>query len=144
VSTNCSLHCFAGGFSTPNSTLSYGPLVHPFFTSQIAVNFTHRVAGLVVTIFVAWLTMRVLRSSEPALRCLGLILIYSLLLQACLGAITIWSRTAPFPMTLHVAFSAVTLVSCLRVTLNAHRILVPRGSESMASRTPGAPERATA
>jgi heme A synthase len=144
VSTNRSLHRFAGGLSVPNSTLPYGRLVRPFFTSQIALNFTRRAAGLAVIIFVARLAKRILRSSEPALRCPGLILLCSLLLQACLGAIAICSRTYPVPTTLHIALGAVTLVSCLRVNLNTHRILVPRGSESMASRTPGAPERATA
>jgi heme A synthase len=63
----------AGGLAIPDFPLSYGRLVPPFFTSPIFFNYGHRVTGLVVMVFVVWLSCRALgprcESFAPLSRC---------------------------------------------------------------------------
>jgi len=46
-----------------------------------------------------------------------------LVVQICLGAITIWSDRAVLPTTSHVALGAAVLATGLTLTLRAYRIL---------------------
>lgn len=117
-----------GGLSIPDFPLSYGRLAPPFFTAPILFNYAHRLAGLAVIVCVLWYGSRVLRiaSSESSLRIPAFLLIGSLLVQVVLGAATIWSRKAPIPTTLHVMCGALTLASCVWLSMSVFRILSPR------------------
>jgi cytochrome c oxidase assembly protein subunit 15 len=117
-----------GGLSIPDFPLSYGRVIPPFFNGPILFNYTHRIAGLVVIVFVLWFVKKTLSiaRSQSSLRTPALILIGSLLVQVVLGAITIWTHKAPIPTTLHVACGAFTLATCLWLTLNTFRIVSPR------------------
>jgi len=117
-----------GGLSIPDFPLAYGHLVPPLFTLPVLFNYAHRIAGLVVILFVIWFAARVLRisRSESRLRTPAFVLIGSMVLQVVLGAITIWARKAPIPTTLHVACGALTLATCLWLMLTTFRIVSPR------------------
>jgi cytochrome c oxidase assembly protein subunit 15 len=117
-----------GGLSIPDFPLAYGRIVPPFFNGPILFNYTHRIAGLIVIVFVIWFTKRMLgiARSRSGLRAPAVILLGSLLVQIVLGAITVWTRKAPIPTTLHVACGAFTLATCLWLTLNTFRTVAPR------------------
>ena len=116
------------GLAIPDFPLSYGHLMPPFFTRQIAIHFAHRVWALVVTFFVMWLAGRILRGYEKTLRRAAIFLLAVLGVQIFLGAQTIWSSRAPVVTTLHVAGGALTLAASLYLTLRAYRILLPRAA----------------
>ena len=114
----------SAGLVIPDFPLSFGQLVPPFFNQYIAVNFAHRCGAIVVTAMIVWTVARVMRSHRdvaPLRRpALGLFLL--LVMQVCLGALTIWSNRSVLPTTSHVAIGAAVLASSLALTLRAYKI----------------------
>ncbi len=115
----------SAGLVIPDFPLSFGYLVPPYWNEYIAVNFAHRCGAVVVTAMVLWTVARVLRTHREvgALRRPALGLFLLLVIQICLGAITIWSDRAVLPTTSHVAVGAAVLATSLTLTLRAYRIL---------------------
>ena len=115
----------SAGLVIPDFPLSFGYLVPPYWNEYIAVNFAHRCGAVVVTAMVVWTVARVLRthSEVAALRRPALGLFLLLVVQICLGAITIWSSRMVIPTTSHVAVGAAVLATSLALTLRAYRIL---------------------
>src|SRR6266852_1996508 len=115
----------SAGLVIPDFPLSFGQLVPPFFNEYVAINFAHRCGAVVVTAMVLWTVARVIRTHREvaALRrpVLGLFLL--LVLQICLGALTIWSSRSVLPTTSHVAIGAAVLATSLTLTLRAYHIL---------------------
>ena len=113
------------GLVIPDFPLSFGYLIPPYWDEHIAVNFAHRCGAVVVTAMVLWTVARVLRTHREvgALRRPALALFLLLVVQICLGAITIWSDRAVLPTTSHVALGAAVLATGLTLTLRAYRIL---------------------
>jgi heme A synthase len=71
-----------------------------------------------------------------ALRRPALGLLILLVVQICLGAITIWSGRMVIPTTSHVAVGAAVLATSLTLTLRAYHILgVPNRAHAIESRT---------
>ncbi len=122
----------SAGLVIPDFPLSFGQLVPPFFNEYIAVNFAHRCGAIVVTAMIVWTVARVMRSHRDvaALRRPALGLFLLLVMQICLGALTIWSNRSVLPTTSHVAIGAAVLATSLALTLRAYKIF-------------GLPERAT-
>ncbi len=122
----------SAGLVIPDFPLSFGQLVPPFFNEYIAVNFAHRCGAIVVTAMIVWIVARVMRSHRDvaALRRPALGLFLLLVMQVCLGALTIWSNRSVLPTTSHVAIGAAVLATSLALTLRAYKIF-------------GLPERAT-
>lgn len=116
-----------GGLSIPDFPLAYGRLIPPFFTGPILFNYAHRVAGLLVLLLVFWLCRKVIAAarSDKTLRTPAWVLAISLTAQILLGAVTIWSQKAAIPTTLHVACGALTLATCLWLTMNVLRNFQP-------------------
>ena len=83
----------SAGLVIPDFPLSFGYAIPPYWNEYIAVNFAHRCGAVVVTAMVLWTVARVLRTHRDvtALRRPALGLFLLLILQICLGAITIWS-----------------------------------------------------
>jgi heme a synthase len=126
----------ASGLAIPDFPLSYGHLLPPFFNFQIFLNYSHRIAGLAVILLVLWFSLKTLRSrSETSIHRPALMLLLLLACQAVLGAITIWSRKAPLPTTLHVACGAATLGTCFWLTLNAYRAFMPRSLANLKAKS---------
>jgi cytochrome c oxidase assembly protein subunit 15 len=115
----------SAGLVIPDFPLSFGYVVPPYWNEYIAVNFAHRCGAVVVSAMVVWTVARVLRThrevAELRRPALGLFLL--LVVQICLGAITIWSSRMVIPTTSHVAVGAAVLATSLALTLRAYRIL---------------------
>jgi cytochrome c oxidase assembly protein subunit 15 len=115
----------SAGLVIPDFPLSFGQLVPPLFDKYIAINFAHRCGAVVVTAMVLWTVARVIRTHREvaSLRRPALGLFLLLVLQICLGALTIWSGSSVLPTTSHVAVGAAVLATSLTLTLRAYRIL---------------------
>jgi len=115
----------SAGLVIPDFPLSFGHLAPPYWDEYIAINFAHRCGAVVVAAMVLWTVARVLRTHRQvaALRRPALGLFLLLVIQICLGAITIWSDRAVLPTTSHVAVGAAVLATGLTLTLRAYRIL---------------------
>jgi cytochrome c oxidase assembly protein subunit 15 len=90
----------------------------------VVVHFLHRLGALLVTLCVGWTMARIFsqhraegRLLRPAWLLGGLVL-----LQLTLGALTIWTRRAVWPMTAHVAVGAAVLATSVVITLRAARL----------------------
>ncbi len=116
------------GLAIPDFPLSFGHMIPPVFTRQIAVHFAHRVGAVVVSVLIVWTAIRILRlrATERILRTQAYVLLCALTIQLYLGAETIWSAKGVVPTTLHVAGGAFTLATSLLTTLTARRVLSPQ------------------
>jgi cytochrome c oxidase assembly protein subunit 15 len=112
------------GLVIPDFPLSFGEIIPPYMNVYIAVNFAHRCGAVVVTAMVVWTVVRVLRthSQTQALRRPALGMFLLLVIQICLGAITIWSGRAVLLTTSHVAIGAAVLAASLTLALRARKI----------------------
>lgn len=121
------------GLAIPDFPLSYGRLVPASLAGGIGVHFAHRVGALVVGLAVIGLALRVIgrhRRDGWLVRPVVLLL-FLLVAQVTIGAMTIWSVKAPVPTSLHVVCGAATLGMSLLLTLRAYRrraCEVPRGT----------------
>ncbi|HUY28660.1 MAG TPA: COX15/CtaA family protein [Candidatus Binataceae bacterium] len=109
------------GLAIPDFPLAFGQVIPPYWNEYIAVNFAHRCGAVLVTIMAAWTVARVFRSHRdvPELRRPALGLVLLLVMQICLGAITIWSGRAVIPTTSHVLIGAAVLATSLTITIRA-------------------------
>jgi cytochrome c oxidase assembly protein subunit 15 len=114
----------SAGLVIPDFPFSFGQVVPPYFNEYVAVNFAHRCGAIVVTAMILWTITRVLRAYRdvaPLRRpALGLFLL--LVVQVCLGALTIWSSRAVLPTTTHVAIGAAVLATSVALTVRAYHI----------------------
>ncbi|MFQ5864426.1 MAG: heme A synthase [bacterium] len=119
------------GLAIPDFPLSFGKIVPPLISQQIAVNFLHRVGALVVSIFIIWTLIHILRfhKEEQRLSRPVLLLFGTLIIQIILAAITIWTKKAVIPTTGHVTMGALILGMSLFLTLRSYRSveIVPHG-----------------
>jgi len=116
------------GLAIPDFPLSFGKLIPPIDSPQIAISFAHRVGALVVTCAVISLFAAILVNARKDRRLLlpAITLAVLLVLQIALGAHVIWLAKAPLPTTLHVLNGALVLCTALFIALRAGR-LKPRG-----------------
>jgi cytochrome c oxidase assembly protein subunit 15 len=113
------------GLIIPDFPLSYGKLVPEFNDWRVALNFSHRVGAVLVTLASISLVWRVLSEIEDAwLRGPAKILAIAVLIQFSLGAATVLSRLNPFVASSHVIGGAFVLASCIALAL---RLLKSRG-----------------
>lgn len=115
------------GLAIPDFPLAFGRLVPPFDSRLVAYHFAHRVGALVTVACVGWLVARVLRerAAVAALRRPALLLLVLVAFQVFLGALTVWSRKAVVPTTLHLLTGALILVTTLVLALRTRRLLAP-------------------
>jgi len=126
------------GLAIPDFPLAFGRLVPPLVTPHITVHFAHRIGALVVTVAVATTVAGLLRSGrDPWLRRPALLATGLVVLQVTLGALTIWSRRAVLPTTLHLTVGAALLATCLVLTLRASRVATRRSAAPAALGLPG-------
>ena len=99
---------------------------NPITSFQIALQMVHRLMALAILLSVAWVAGVMRRGypgtvlSKGAMGWLGLIL-----MQAALGAFTIWSNKAADVATAHVALGALSLVTGVLLSIVASRALKP-------------------
>lgn len=120
------------GLAIPDFPLSYGRLVPPLGSMLVAYHFAHRVGALIASAFILWTVVRVLRdhAAVTPLRRPALALVALLALQVYLGALTVWSRRAIMPTTLHLLSGALIFVTTTVLALRAQRLLAPAAEES--------------
>ncbi len=97
--------------------------MNPITSAQITLQMLHRLLALMIlgaVGFSAWRARRQLGAKDPLAR-LGLAWIGLILIQALLGAATIWSNKAADIATLHVVTGAMSLASGGLLTLVAYR-----------------------
>lgn len=113
------------GLAIPDFPLNFGHLIPPLDSPDVAINFAHRLGAIVVSIFVIWTVVEVMRSYRDigALRRPALGMIVLLALQITLGAITVLSRRAVIPTTSHVAVGAGLLATSLFLTIRAYHVV---------------------
>jgi cytochrome c oxidase assembly protein subunit 15 len=112
------------GLAIPDFPLSFGHIVPPTWTPQIAVHFAHRTGALIVTLMViataGYIWGR--HADRPELKRPLWLLIVIVGLQISLGASVVLSGKQPVINTLHVATGAAVLTTCLFITLRAFRV----------------------
>ena len=115
------------GLAIPDFPTAYGGLIPPLGSPLIAYHFAHRVGALVAAACIVATATTVLRrhGDSEALRRPALVVLALLAAQIFLGALTIWSRRAVGPTTLHVVTGAGILATMVVLTLRAQRLLAP-------------------
>jgi cytochrome c oxidase assembly protein subunit 15 len=107
--------------------------LRPVTIGQVVIHFAHRLGALFVLLAVAALTTVALRSARTQRRITMTVLALDLLvvLQVTLGALTVWSRKAPYVTSLHVLTGALVLGTCMLLVLRSHPVRLtgrPRGA----------------
>lgn len=111
------------GLAIPDFPLAFGRLVPAEWTGGIAIHFAHRAGAVAVGALAVWLLVRVTKdhSSHAELVRPVVLLVSLVLLQAGLGAWTIWSAKSAVPTSLHVATGAATWGTSVYLALRARR-----------------------
>jgi heme a synthase len=112
------------GLAIPDFPLSFGHVIPPMWSAQIAVHFAHRAFALVVAAWIVANAVYVWRRHRerrelvgPATWLVGLVVV-----QATLGALVVLTAKQPVLNTLHVATGAIVLGTSLVITLRAFRV----------------------
>jgi len=112
------------GLAIPDFPLSFGHILPPAWSPQIAVHFAHRVGALVVTLLVignaGYIWGR--HPHRPELKNPLWLLVFVVAMQVALGASVVLSGKQPVLNTLHVATGAAVLTTSLFITLRAFRV----------------------
>jgi len=122
------------GLAIPDFPTAFGGILPPFAVPGVPIHFAHRVVGTLVAIAALIQATFVLRRfrthtviAQPALL-LGVLVV----VQVLLGAITVWSRKAVIPTTLHVLGGAIILATSLVLAIRTWRLTHAIGATSAA------------
>ncbi len=121
------------GLAIPTFPLSNGSLLPSFTSLGVTLNFLHRSWAFVVAAIIFTVNIKALRTKAkilwtPAIG--GMLLV---LLQICLGAITIWSAKEPNWTSIHVVNGAAVLMTEFILAIRLNHIFKP---SALASREP--------
>ena len=123
-------HTFSG-LAIPTWPLAPNGSLIPEFTSfGVAINFAHRTWAFVVAIAM-FVTARYLFYYYPRVKTLTIPMIAGIFLlgiQIMLGAITIWTKKAVTPTTLHVSCGAAILGTMVYIMIKSRHLLAPKGA----------------
>ncbi len=146
------------GMAIPDFPLSYGNLLPPHdqgglalvneirsqlelpavSLEQIWIHFAHRLGALVVTVAVFGSTVHILRTykNDQRLREPAIIQLMLVLIQALLGALTVWSGKGVQVATAHVATGALLLAATVFVTVRSYHLYTAPETEEVYSMAP--------
>jgi cytochrome c oxidase assembly protein subunit 15 len=110
------------GLAIPDWPLSFGKIVPPLVSLEIATNFAHRMWGLVVAAMILAFAPAVFRRVAGSVRTVYGVLVAAVVLQVALGGATVLLEKAPLLTSLHVVTGAFVLANTLVFALSAHRI----------------------
>jgi cytochrome c oxidase assembly protein subunit 15 len=112
------------GLAIPDFPLSFGHVIPPTWTPQIAIHFAHRVGAVVVMVAAAAFASAVWRRhpNRPELVRPTWLLIGAVATQVTLGACVVLTGKQPIINTLHVATGAVVFVTSVVLALRLHRV----------------------
>ncbi|MGD2064402.1 MAG: COX15/CtaA family protein, partial [Nitrospirota bacterium] len=96
----------------------------PVTMGQVAIHFAHRLGALCVAVAAVATTAVALRSAHTPRRVVTTVMALDLLVvvQATLGAFTVWSRKAPYITSFHVLTGAMVLGTAMLLVLRSHPI----------------------
>ena len=98
------------GLVCPDVPRCLGQWIPPLQTATVTVHFSHRVTGVLLLITSMALTVRALRSLEPsAARTLAGSAGVLVTLQVLLGFLSVYTRLAVLPVSLHTLLAAAIL-----------------------------------
>lgn len=117
----CMRHMNAG-LAIPDFPLAFGRIIPPLESLPVVVHFTHRLGALLVTACIAATAMKFLFAGPPVrgLAPLAVLLVLLTSIQLTLGAFTVWTGTAPWPTTFHVATGAAILATSVWLALRSY------------------------
>lgn len=97
------------GLAIPDFPLAFGHLLPPMWTPAIAIHFAHRVGALVVTAWLLYTGVAVVRRypAHPELTRVVWLLFALVVVQITLGALVVLTAKQPIINTAHVATGAV-------------------------------------
>lgn len=110
------------GLAIPDWPLSFGKVVPPLTSLEIATNFAHRTWGLVVAALILGFAPVVFRRVNGGVRTVYAVLVAAVTLQVALGGATVLLEKAPLLTSFHVVTGAFVLANTLIFALGAHRI----------------------
>lgn len=111
------------GMAIPDFPLSFGRIVPEFVSTAIAVNYAHRVGGVMVFLAVIAMFAHLRRfHADHPLRHIANFLLVFVTAQVLLGGYTVWSGKQPHITSLHVMIGALTLATSLILCLTARTI----------------------
>jgi cytochrome c oxidase assembly protein subunit 15 len=119
------------GLAIPDFPLAFGEIIPPFNSPGILIHFLHRTGAVLVgtaILITAYKVWRYQRGNRKMVQPV-IILIFALILQVLLAALTIWTKKAMLPTTLHVITGAFMLGGSLFLTLRAHMYTESSASE---------------
>jgi cytochrome c oxidase assembly protein subunit 15 len=110
------------GLAIPDFPLAFGRLIPPVWDAKIAIHFAHRVGALIVASAILAAVSRALvhHRMQRELRRPSVLLLFLLLLQIALGALTVLSGKQFIINSLHVVTGAMVLGTSLVLTLRAY------------------------
>ena len=125
------------GLVCPDVPLCLGQWIPPLQTATVAVHFGHRVTGILLLITLLTLAVRAARSLGPsAARILAISAGVLVTLQVLLGFLSVYTRLAVVPVSLHTLLAA----SILSVTVGVAVMTWAPGEGSGAASEPADPE----
>lgn len=90
---------------------------------RVGIHFAHRAMAVVISVAILLLALRVARdrSISAGLKLAGSSLVWLIILQITLGAVSVVTHRNPYYTTAHVIVGAITLATCFGVTWWAYR-----------------------
>ena len=115
------------GLAIMTFPLADGRLIPAFTTPQVAWHFAHRAGAVVVAIVATWTAITALRTGDSRLRRPSLLMLFLVLWQWVMGALTIFSFRGLYPTTAHVAGGALLFVTSVLLAVRSSAV---RGAPS--------------
>jgi heme a synthase len=129
------------GLAIPDFPLMFGHLIPDHWSPAIAINFSHRVGALVVTLAIAATAGHIWyhhpRRSEltrPVVLLVALVLV-----QVTLGGLTVLSKRNVWINSVHVVCGATVFATSVVLTLRTWRARFPRAAAARIADSPGLP-----
>ena len=116
------------GLAIPDFPLAFGRIVPEIDSGAAAIHFAHRAWALVVAAMIVTTAFRARATHDPRLARPALALVALVALQILFGGIAVWTQTAAFPTTVHVAVGAAILATSVNLTLWSRRAAATRRS----------------
>jgi heme a synthase len=112
------------GLAIPDFPWMFGHLVPDHWSGAIAIHFAHRVGALIVTGMAFGTSLYVWRRHQdrPELARPATLIMFLVIVQVTLGALTVISRRDPLVNSLHVVVGALVLTTSLLLTLRSWRV----------------------
>lgn len=107
------------GLVIPDFPTSLGRWIPPLASTEVAINFSHRLLGVAVAVMACLLALRIFRyhRQERALTLLSSALVLLVGVQITLGALTVWSARGLVSTSLHVMNGALVLATAFSIAL---------------------------